>query len=183
MKQSKITTAKIKELAKQKLRNGETKQSVYNSLCEHYNQRKEIANIIRYIPDNYAIKKYGWLNIILLIYVSFLTLVVALDPNFSLIYLAWLLYITATKKYQLFYWHIMFGILILIISAGLLFWQLAQSLQINIEISIALISSGSLLILGAWIITKKLTPPYKETREKYQNANNETKIRVIHHFD
>ena len=104
-----IDKEKIRKKAVERIKEGKSKQEVYEELSIEFKNRKEIAEIIRFVPYEYKLKKYNSLNTAYLILLIVITLLTFIKITLGAIWLIWLIYIVASKKFKLYYWNSILG--------------------------------------------------------------------------
>ncbi len=169
----------IRKIAKEQIEKGVPKQQVYNELVEQFKFRNDIAKIVREIPSNERWSKYGFLNVVLLLLVCILTIFSLIKPNFGIIWMFWIVYIVAFRKFNYYYWNTLLGAIGLITTIGL---NLIEQKIAILESGIIVLTSLLFVIAGIYL-PKILTPSFSEVKESYLNSKGIKKIRVVHKFE
>lgn len=179
-----IDKKKIQKVAKEQLSQGLPKQEVYEHLVEKFRYRKEIAKIIKGIPTKERLSKYGGYNIAFLVFICLITIFLLLYPNFSLIWMFWIIYIVAFRKLNLYYWVTLLGVTSGIALIGnVLSSDVFFSDEHAIPMFAGFLLFSLVFVLAGIYLPKLLSPPYTEWKESYLNANGVKKIRVVHKFE
>jgi len=176
--EEKIDKKIVAKIAQKKLKSGKTKQEVYDELVDAFKYRNDVADVLAQIPTNARWKKYGFWNTLFLIFLCIITTILLIQPTIGLIWMGWVIYVVAARKFKLYYWNILLGFMGVIAILGVSFYQ-GSILWTDTIISVVL---SLILILGGVYLPKLLTPAYKEVREPYLNAEGERRIVVKHDF-
>ena len=177
----KIDKKKIKELATIALNNGKTKEEIYYEIIakyKDYRAQKDIANIIRYIPEKWRLKKYGFYNVIFLVLLIIIDIANLVSANYGgLFWFGVLTYLIVTRQTKYYYWFILFGVIIFISGIALSLYGYFGTGQ-----NILLIMGGSavlglIFILFGIYMPKFLTPDYVIVEEVFVDSDGENRKR------
>lgn len=167
---AKLDKNAIKKLAKEKSKEGKTRQEIYDELIPIFRHKKEVADIVRFIPIMSKYKKYNFINLIFLIFLILMTLLSLFSPSIGIIWLFALIYFVATKDYKHYYWITFLGgfsvISILAISLFGLFEMNLSWIWILIMILISLV-----FILFGHLYPRLITPSYEKKRDIQTNTD------------
>jgi hypothetical protein len=182
----KIDPRKVRDFVKDLLKKGKSKQEVYEELIKKYNNRNQVADILRFIPSIERNKKYGIWNTIYLIYLSIFLLITIVIPTIGTTVFFLLALLIALKKFEYYYWNTIFGVVTLILYAIII--AIAGTYFKNDgpeeRIMHAFVIFNTLIFIYAGIFLPKiLTPKYIKNEERYKDDDGKERIRVIHVFD
>lgn len=175
---------KISKEAKDLIKQGKSKQEVYDELVDKYKYRNAIADIVRFTPSLERLKKYSAWNTAFLIIVSLLTLLSIFNITLGIIWFVFIIIIVAMKKYKYYYWITILGAITIMVSFALYFLS-GENGESDVDLATLI---GSLIIaiifiLAGTILPKKITPPYTERKEKFIDKNGKQKLMVVHVFE
>ena len=182
----KIDPRKVRDFTKDLLKKGKSKQDVYEELIKKYDNRNQVADILRFIPSLERNKKYGIWNTIYLIYLSVFLLIIIVYPTIFTGVFFVLVLLIAFKKFEYYYWNTIFGAVTLILYY--IFVAIASTYFKNggleEELMHAFVIINTLIFICAGIFLPKiLTPKYIKKEEKSTDDDGKEIIRFIHVFD
>ena len=182
MAEEKINKKEILKEAIRLLKEGSSKQEVFDALSIKYSNTKVVADIITYIPSQAAIKKYGIWNYVLLGVLIIIPVIILIGapPNAALLYFILLIYIVVKRFVRYYSWIAVIAAVFLLSMIGYIF--VGNTRNVN-WIQFGVLAGGSviLLILSLWI-QSKLCPPPIESREENVNKNGERKLKIRFQF-
>lgn len=182
----KVDRKKIRELALKGLREGKTKEQVFEELCSLYRDSriyKEIAIVIKYIPDKWRVKKYGIYNTLFLILLIIIDLINMVTLNYGgFLWFGTLTYLVAAKQTKYYYWLIVFGGIIFISGIGLsLYGYFGSGLNILYMLGGSIILALIFVLFGIYM-PKYLTSDYSFIEEITENSEgNKVRRKRIHY--
>ena len=178
---SSIKTEVLKE-SKQLLDQGKSRQETFHTLLEKYNNAKIVADVVKDLPSAIALKKFGFLNIILLALLIVPTILLLLSrPNlWTIVWAGFLIYTVANKNFANYVWVSIVATCGLIGLVALI--TIYDTNPINwTNIIIAALIAILYITLPVWI-KNKLCPNPNETKERYLNAEGHERIRIRYEF-
>lgn len=181
----KVDKTEIQKLVKELIGQGKSKQAVYDEMVGEFQNRKMIAEIVRFTPSATRLKKYGIWNNLYLVFVSIITILSFYRPTLGIIWLGLLVIIVASKRFKYYYWNTFLGLLIIIISCllALRYFMNGNGFDsVGMKFLLALFI-GIIFTLGGVLLPKILTPKYKEKWEKYLDNNGVEKMRTRYVFE
>lgn len=164
------------------MRQGNSRQAVFDTLAEKYHFEKTVADIVKHLPSAQAIEKYGkWNKLLLGLFIFETVLLLWLGKEINLVlWMGFLIYAVNTMQVQ----YYMF--ISLISGFGIMFF--VAMLIINEQDSInwlRIIAMAPIviptLILPIWL-EKRLCPQPKESKEMYTNSQGQKRLRVVYEF-
>jgi len=178
---SSIKTEVLKE-AKQLLDQGKSRQETFQTLLEKYNNAKIIADIVKDLPATIALKKYGYLNIILLVSLIIPAIfLMATAPSLGIIgWMGFLIYNVAKKNFEYYTYVALIATCGLLAIVAFLFDYDAKPMKWTSFMILGLVFIV-FIILPIWI-KNKFCPKPTETRERYINAQGHDRIRIKYEF-
>ena len=178
---SSIKTEVLKE-AKQLLDQGKSRQETFQTLLEKYNNAKIIVDIVKDLPAAIALKKFGFLNIILLVSLIIPAIFLMISaPNLGIIgWMGFLIYNVAKKNFEYYTYVSLIATCGLLVIVAFLFDYSSKPMNWSSFVIIAFIFI-LFIVLPIWI-KNKICPKPIETREKYINAQGQERIRIRYEF-
>jgi hypothetical protein len=176
-----IDKKKIKELAKTGLDAGKTKEEIYYEINANYKDvraQKDIANIIRFIPEKWRIKKYGIYNTIFIVLLIIIDIANLITLNYGgIFWFGVLTYLAITRQTKYYYWFILFGVIIFISGIALSLYGYFGTGQNSLLIMIGSAILGLIFVLIGVYIPRFLTPNYVIAEEFVVDSNGEKRKR------
>lgn len=171
---------KVRALAREMIKQGKSKQEVYDELVKQFYFRNEIADIVVEIPSNERWKSYGILNTLTLVFLLLLVIASLYTQQYiSIIFpglLAWLVF---TKKFSRYFWLMLFGGISALSIIVIFIFASGEFDTISLLISLG---GSALLFMAGYALPRMLTPEYQEVKEFYINDQGKKKIRLVHRF-
>ena len=170
----------IRSTAKLLLKEGKSKQEVFDELLEKYHYAKDVAEVLKYIPTNSSIAKYNGWNIVLLINLIIIIGLILLSSGsyVSVIYYVLITIVVFKKSLKHYVWVSVLSAVGLIGVAGAAMngdnWSWPW-------IIIVVVILAPPLFISYWL-PGKLSPPPIESKEQFTNAEGETRLRVVYSF-
>lgn len=172
----------IREEAKELLKQGKSRQEIYEQLTEKFKYRKIVADVLKNLPSKKAKDKYQKWNFILL-GLLILTAVIYFLATPTIGIVLWyglMIYAVARMLTRYYLWVTILTALGLIGGAVAIF--AGDSHSINwINIVVLLVLNIPLIVLPIWL-TNKLTPNPVEKKERYQGKDGRQKMRLTYEF-
>ncbi|MBN2730220.1 MAG: hypothetical protein JXR53_13425 [Bacteroidales bacterium] len=181
----KVDKTEIQKLVKELIGQGKSKQEVYDEMVGEFQNRKMIAEIVRFTPSVTRLKKYGIWNNLYLVFVSIITILSFYRPTLGIIWLGLLVIIVASKRFKYYYWNTLLGLIIIIVSCllALRYFMNGNGFDsVGMKFLLALFI-GIIFTIGGALLPKILTPKYKEKWEKYLDNNGIEKMRIQYVFE
>jgi hypothetical protein len=181
---SKVNKETLKKEAAKHLNQGKTKQEVYEALLALSRNRSLVANVVRYTPTKKKLKKWGIWNTLFLVFISVLILLSLFQLSINIIWLVLLLIIVAMKRFELYYFHTIFGVLVFLGFSGLFFYQMVnEGFNQSLLRFVYVLPIPIVFIAAGIILTQKITPKFREKKEKYIDKHGRERIRIVHLFE
>ncbi len=175
----KIEKNLVAKFAEEKLRSGKSKQEVYDELVEQYKYRNEVADVVVNIPTESRWKKYKvWNHLFLAFLILIAVFLLLKHPNFGLIWLSWLIYVVATRKFKFYYWNTLFGVISMLSVIAISIYDGHFNLPVVLS---GILFSFTCIFAGIYL-PRMMTPPFEEVRKPYTNTDGENRIMVKHIF-
>lgn len=177
-----LNKKEVRKEAKELLKQGISKQQVFERLVEKHLYSIEIADILSNIPSPKAISKYGvWNNVLLgVIILNALIFFISSPPIGVSLWFGLLIYGVLTKKINYYKWVAILSFLIITIFVVLMFNDSGGN-----DFSFSLISILTInlisCILPIWL-ERKLCPKPKEDKILYTNSLGEQKYKMTYQF-
>jgi len=181
----KIDKQKIRELAKQEIKAGKSKEVVFTEIYAMYNDfrfHEPIARIIQYIPGPGRLKKYGIYNTLFLLLLIGLGIALIITSNYEgLILIAVLTYLVAVRETKYYQWITFVGAIFIIIICVQLISGGSNPPERALLAYGGMIFLSVIFILFGIYIPKLLTPDYQIVEETITNSEGEqyTQKRLI----
>lgn len=176
--EGKLNKRDIAKIAKSRIKEGMSKQAVYEQLVDEYRQRVIIADVLSGLPTPARLKKYGPLNLLFLTLLIFFTSLFVLYPTIAIIWPLWLIYVVAFRKMRLYYFNTLLGAIVAICGIGICLYQ-RQLVMATLGFTAL---AGVLLMLGGIGLPRLLAPMYKEVKEEVTDADGGRRFVVRHYF-
>ncbi len=182
MEKRKSQKKEIGREARKLLKQGITKQEVFVELVDKYKYSKDVAEVLKGIPSQVRIKKYGGWNTLLLSLLIIIELIIllSLKPSVSLLWYGLLIYAVATKKIKYYGWITFLAILGALASLIGIFFATGVISLISLILFVVFFLPSC--ILPIWL-EKRLCPPPTERKELYTNAEGEQRLRIVYEFN
>ena len=169
--------------AQQLLKQGISKQETFEILKEKYKFTKDVSDMLKNLPSQQAIQKYGkWNYVLLILLIS--TAILFLLESLSILILLWYgLQIYAVTKMLIKYysWVSVFSSITLISFIGLIFTNEIPNPNWRNTILLMTLSIPT-LIIPLWL-ENKLCPKPTERMEKYTNSEGQQRLRIVYEFN
>lgn len=180
-----ISNETLKLEASKLIKEGKSKQETYESLLELTRNRKLIADIVRYTPTKEKLSKYGIWNTLFIVFISIVVVLFSLVQfSMHIIWPVLLLLVVAMKRFKLYYFNTIFGIVTMLGISGLVLYELVNDgLEHSVFTTLCVLPIPVLFILGGVLLPKKITPKYEEKKERYTDNNGRQRIRIVHYFE
>ncbi|MEI6852884.1 MAG: hypothetical protein WCL06_08580 [Bacteroidota bacterium] len=182
-----IDEKQIKKLAQEKIKQGLTKQAIYEELHEEFHGGQKIANIIQSLPSAQASQRYKAWHMLFLVLLCVSVGLQMLSINFAgILWTVPMIVFAAMHKSRFYGWACIPGIYGLLLAAVVIAQihssrhPLTTVLFVILGISIFLVS-GFITFLG-FFLRSKLTPSYIESKEMYENREGHTRLRLVFTF-
>ncbi|MGE0079583.1 MAG: hypothetical protein AB7S48_17110 [Bacteroidales bacterium] len=169
--------------AKELLEEGIKKQEIYEKLSLEFDNRKEIAEIVRYIPYEEKLKKIKIINTSYLLLLVLVTLLTVTKITLGVIWLLWLIYVVATKKFRLYYWNSILGATCFITGVFLTIYGYVNGNTLPVLMILMSLGVSIIFIVFGLYIPYKVTPPYEEIKELQTSSNGARRIVLKHRFN
>jgi len=182
MKDKSSLKKEVLKEAKQLLYQGKSRQETFQALLEKHNNAKIVADIVKDLPSAIALKKYGFLNIILLVLLIVPTILMLLSkPNlWTIVWAGFLIYTVANKNFANYAWVSIVATCGLIGLVALITIYDTNPIKWT-NIIIAALFAILYITLPIWI-KNKLCPNPSETKERYFNTEGHERIRIRYEF-
>jgi len=173
-----IDKKKIKESVIAGLNEGKSKDQIFEEIYSTQKDprvQKEIANIVRYVPEKSRLKKYGFLNIIFLVILVLIDISFLLTLNFGgLLWFGAMTYIVFAKQLKHYYWIMILGGCAFIggLAAGLMGYM-GQGQNVTFLLIGSTIFASIFIAFGIYM-PKLLTPEYEIIDETVVTENGES---------
>ncbi len=172
-----IDKKKIKDEVKNSLNAGKTKEEIYDEISAKYKDfrvHKDIANIIRFVPEKVKLKKYRIYNLLFLILLIIIDLANAVTLNYwGLIWFGVLTYLVATNQTKHYYWISIFGGIIMISGLALTLYGYFGNGLNPFTLIVGSAVLGAIFILFGIYMPKFLTPDYTFSDEIVTDTDGE----------
>lgn len=173
-----IDKKKIKESVKAGLAEGKSKDQIFEEIYfaqKDPRTQKEIANIVRFVPEKAKLKKYGILNTIFLVLLVLIDIMFLLTLNFGgLLWFGAMTYIVAAKQLKHYYWIMILGGCAFIggLAAGLMGYM-GEGQNVTFILIGSVIFAAIFVAFGIYM-PKLLTPNYEIVEETIVDENGES---------
>jgi|SRR5690554_2617160 len=172
-----IDKRKIKELAISGLNDGKTKEELYYEITSVYKDirvQRDIANIIRFIPEKTRLKKYGIYNTMVIVLLIVIDLINLLVLNYGgLLWFGVLTYFAFTRKTNYYYWFAIIGLFIILAGLFVGLNDYSTTGQLSVFLIIGSAIMGLMFISVGIYLPKLLTPNYELAEENIIDSNGE----------
>jgi len=173
----KFDRTKTTKDAKALLKEGKTKQEAFDILVRKYRHPKQTADILQYIPDEQAVKKYGIYNHVLTALFLLTVAYFVWHGEYFLLSFGIVIYATVRMLIRYYVWISAFSAAGLISFVALFFFYDAEPAAVVL----ALLCVPQ-VILPLWL-EKKLSNKPVVKKEKYTDSQGYKKFRLKYTFN
>jgi hypothetical protein len=182
MADEKLNTKEIRNEARQLLKQGTSKQETFEILKEKYKYSKDVADILKNLPSQQTIEKYGKWNYVLLGLLVLTALIFFwATPTIGIVlWYGLLIYAVAKMLVKYYIWVTAFSAFAIIGFIAIIFTSDGATTNwSNVIIMISLVIPT--LILPMWL-EKKLCPKPTERKEEYTNSQGQQRLKIVYEF-
>lgn len=178
LKKITMSINRIRKDIEQRLKLGDSKQEILDDLLSKYNNSKQLANIIRFIPYPELIKKYGIWNKVFLVFILILTAGTLAHPIASILF-GIMAFAIATKRFEFYWISTILGFMLIFITFGI---AITSKNDFNLLIPVVSMIASAVLIGGGIFLPNLITPNYKVTKVLH-STDGINKIKLVYKFD
>lgn len=161
---------KFSQLIKEQLKEGKTKNEIYNELkteAKDVKNQKKIADLVRFSVEDWRMKKYGIYNTLFLIFLIVIELLNILTLNYGgIIWYGFFTYIVAKKFTKHYHWFTFVGIISMFLGVLPVLINIENTniafLILTIVFSVVI---GLIFVLFGVKMPPALTPKYRIIEE------------------
>jgi hypothetical protein len=181
MADEKLNKKEIRNEARQLLKQGTPKQETFEILREKYKYAEGVADILKSLPSQQKIEKYGKWNYVLLALLVFTALIFFWETSTIgiLLWYGFLIYVVAKMLVKHYVWVSAFSAIAIISFIAILFTSDTGTQWASVIIMTSLVIPT--LILPMWL-KEKLCPKPTERKEEYTNSQGQQRLKIEYEF-
>ncbi|MBI3510753.1 MAG: hypothetical protein HY064_08815 [Bacteroidetes bacterium] len=177
-----INESQIRAYATQKIKEGISKQEIYNYVVDQCKESKTIVSVLQATPSIAARKKWGWLNIILAVILG--TGAILSFLSFSIGGILWTgfgLAVVLSYRVNLYVWVSIIGACGFIGVIAVMVVAMNQHPINPVPFIIAASFAGLVTFLG-FFLSARLSPACEEEKVMYKTSDGKKRLKVVHKF-
>lgn len=174
---------RVKEIVREKLKSGLTKQQVFEELIQENNLGKELAKIIQSVPSFQSLKRFKTLHVLFFVLMIVLLIFLILNSDYpGIIWTIPMIYVIATKQSRYYGWAVWPSLYGLGPGISLILRPIAGSETSSIIFGAFIALISILISVLGFYLSAKLTPSYVESKELYQDDDGNSRYRLTIKF-